>query len=239
MLKKILRILKTQLKYFFKENYRQSSFSQCGEDLIVSFIFKTLRINNPTYIDIGAHHPFKFNNTALFYEKGSRGINIEPNFLFFKQIKKNRKRDINLNIGIDSESGTRLYYHINHSTLNTFSSDVAHGYASEGNFKIEKSESIQVKSLNQVLEKYFNNKCPDFMSIDVEGYELEVLKSLDFEKHYPKVICAETISFSTRGQGVKNIPLIDFIKSKGYSKYADTAINTIFVHIEAYRKSKV
>ena len=77
------------------------------------------------------------------------------------------------------------------------------------------------------------------MSIDVEGYELEVLKSLDFEKHYPKVICAETISFSTRGQGVKNIPLIDFIKSKGYSKYADTAINTIFVHIEAYRKSKV
>ena len=236
MKKKFLRFVKRRLKYLFKENYEQLSYSQCGEDLIVSFIFNDLRIKNPSYIDIGAHHPFKYNNTALLYAKGSRGINVEPNILFYKKIEKNRKKDLNLNIGIDSESGTRMYYHINHSTLNTFSFDVASGYTSEGNFKIEKSESIEVRSLNYIFEKYFDDMCPDFMSIDIEGNELEVLKTLDFDNYYPKVICVETISFSTKGQGIKNEELMDFIKSKGYFKHSDTYINSIYVHIETWNK---
>ena len=227
------------LKKLRPKKYYLRSYSQCGEDLIVRFIFSDLRINKPSYIDIGAHHPFQYNNTAHFYEQGSSGINIEPNIFFFNQIEKNRKRDINLNIGVASIPGNRLYYHINHSTLNTFSTDIASGYASEGDIKIEKSEPIEVRPLSMIFERYFNNKCPDFLSIDVEGNEFEILKSLDFDKFSPKVICAETISFSTKGQGVKNIPLIDFIQSKGYSIYADTGINTIFSHNETYQKAKL
>lgn len=74
--------IKQKLKRCFQnlsfDDFKKISYSQCGEDLIVSFIFNRLGILNPNYIDIGAHHPYKLSNTAFFYESGSRGINIEP-----------------------------------------------------------------------------------------------------------------------------------------------------------------
>ena len=78
------------------------SYSQCGEDLLVQYIFNLRGIQKPSYIDIGANHPYFLSNTALFYEKGSRGINIEANPQLAENFKTHRPEDINLNIGIDS-----------------------------------------------------------------------------------------------------------------------------------------
>src|SRR5258705_5903293 len=88
-----------------KRTYRQNSFSQSGEDLIIKFIFNALGIDKPSYIAIGAHHPYFLNNTAIFYESGSRGINIEPNDENIILFNRYRKQDINLNIGIAQETG--------------------------------------------------------------------------------------------------------------------------------------
>ena len=73
-----------------RKNYKQISYSQCGEDLIMNFIFNNLRIEKPSYIDIGAHHPFWLSNTFFFYKKGSKGINIEANDYtnILKQVKQ-------------------------------------------------------------------------------------------------------------------------------------------------------
>ncbi len=76
---------------------------------------------NPSYVDIGAYHPYKFNNTALFYNKGSRGINIEPDNTQFNFFLTHRKDDINLNFGIGSKEEEKDFYIFSNRTLSTFS----------------------------------------------------------------------------------------------------------------------
>lgn len=85
-------------------------FDQCGEDRILEFIFNVLRTEKPSYIDIGANHPFIFNNTALFYLKGSKGISIEYNPELHTKLEQMRPRDINLNIGIGESKDISTYY---------------------------------------------------------------------------------------------------------------------------------
>lgn len=220
------------------DKYKKISYSQCGEDLIVKFIFDCMGIKNPTYIDIGAHHPHYISNTALFYKNGCRGINIEPDPTLFKEFLNYRKEDINLNIGISNSQSELDFYVISTPTLNTFSKEEAEKYAQEGNFKIKSIEKIKVKTLQNVLEDSSNGVFPQFLTIDAEGVDELIIKEIDFENNYPIVICIETISFSTSGNGIKNTDLIEYIESKGYLPYADTNINTIFVRKNLWRKIK-
>jgi hypothetical protein len=69
----------------------------------------------------------------------------------------------------------------------------------------------------------------DLISIDIEGRELEILRTFDFERHRPVVICAETLEFASSPSGRKNRDLLAFLKTRGFRAYADTRINTIFV----------
>lgn len=236
LLKKIRNKLIKRLLSSDDGKYKKISFSQSGEDLIVKFIFDCLGIQNPTYIDIGAHHPYFISNTALFYNNGCRGINIEPDPTLFKAFLKYRKEDKNLNIGVSDSNSELDFYIISSPTLNTFSKDEAEKYAQEGNFEIKSIEKIRVKKLGNILDECSNGLFPQFLSIDAEGVDEIIIKEIDFENNYPIVICIETISFSTSGNGIKNTKLIEYINSKGYLLYADTNINTIFVRKSLWRK---
>ncbi|MFC6102640.1 FkbM family methyltransferase [Olivibacter domesticus] len=211
-------------KLYFKKSYAQS-----GEDLIVDFIFHEIGINDPSYLDIGAHHPYYLNNTAIFYERGCYGINIEPTPNLFNEFLAKRKRDINLNIGIGEKEGMLEFYEMSVPTLNTFSKVEAKNYAKEGMFSIQKVTPVKVDTVRNILQTYNNGIFPDFLSLDVEGLDEMIVQSIDYEGNYPKVICIETISFSTSGRGVKNDKLISYIENQGYLLYADTNINSIFV----------
>lgn len=231
-----INIFFKQLNTFFSKKteldvnkFQKTSYSQCGEDLIVKFIFEILEIKNPSYIDIGAHHPFYISNTALFYQNGCIGINIEPDPTLFGAFLKDRKKDQNLNIGISDTEGILDFYVISSPTLNTFSKEEADKYEKEGNFKIKGVEKIKVSTLENVINEYSNGIFPHFLSIDAEGLDELIIKAIDFEKNFPIVICMETISYSNTGNGIKNTELIKFIEQKGYIYYADTHINSIFV----------
>jgi FkbM family methyltransferase len=236
ILKKIKNKLRTKLLSSVDDKYRKISFSQCGEDLIVKFIFDCIGIHKPTYIDIGAHHPYYISNSALFYINGCRGINIEPDPTLFKEFLKYRKEDKNLNIGISDTNSELDFYIISSPTLNTFSEEEASKYAQEGNYTIKSIEKIQVKTLKNVLDDCSNGVFPQFLTIDAEGVDEIIIKAIDFKNNYPIVICIETISFSTSGNGIKNTKLIAYIESKGYLLYADTNINTIFVRKSFWQK---
>lgn len=217
----------------------KKSFSQCGEDLIIQFIFANyLKINNPSYIDIGAHHPFYLNNTALFYELGSTGVNIEPNTDLFELFKQNRKRDVNLNIGIADINSELDFYIMTAPTMSTFSKVEADLLEKTTSIKIKEVKKIEVQTLNHILDKYCLNVFPDFLSLDVEGLEDSILNSIDFDKNYPKVICLETLSYSENNDEKKDVHLVDFLIDKGYFVYADTYINTIFVSSAEWSKRK-
>lgn len=231
---KLINHLKHNIKIFLKErkniesiNYRKS-YSQCGEDLIVRFIFDQLNIVIPSYIDIGAHHPYIISNTSTLYENGSKGVNIEPNPPFFDLFIKERPNDINLNIGISDKEQNLEYFEFNEPALNTFSTEEKENLLKEGK-TLTATKIVSTNNLAFVIANYCNNLFPNFLSLDVEGYDMVVLNQIDFENNYPIVICVETISFSAKGNGIKNNELIDFLISKGYFLHSDTYINSIFV----------
>lgn len=219
------------------DQFRKASYSQSGEDLIVKFVFDCLGISKPSYLDVGAHHPHYISNTALFYENGSRGINIEPDPSLFNEFLLHRKDDINLNVGISNINEELDFYVISTPTLNTFSEEEAEKYSEQGDYNIIRTEKIEVKTLDFILNKYANNVFPQFLSIDAEGVDELIIKAINFENNYPIVICIETITFSNTGNGIKNKSLISFIESKGYMIYADTNINIIFVKENLWKRS--
>ena len=234
---KLINHLKHNIKIFLKErrniqsiNYKKS-YSQCGEDLIVKFIFDTISIAKPSYIDIGAHDPFLISNTALFSELGSTGINIDPDVNLLEKIKAVRPKDINLNLGVGPEKSSMNLYIMSEKALNTLSKKEAENCVKEG-LKIIDTKRVNVSTINEIIKEYNNGIFPDFLSLDAEGFDFDILKSINFDQNYPKVICVETISFSKSGKGVKNQELIDFLISKNYLLYADTHINSIFMHTE-------
>jgi FkbM family methyltransferase len=225
---KVLSKVKEQTDSQTKQLYK-ISYSQSGEDLIIRFIFEALGIEQPSYLDIGAHDPYYISNTALLYSNGSRGINVEPDPQLFSAFLEARPNDINLNIGISTFPGEVNFYKMSTPTLNTLSKDEAERYRDESGYQIESVTKIRVDTIANILSRYCNEKFPDLLSLDVEGLDLEIIKSLNYQNSLPVVICVETISFSESGGGVKDLTLIQFLESKGYFVYADTYINTIFV----------
>lgn len=218
--------------------YSKLSFSQCGEDLLISFVLMQLRVDNMTYMDIGAHHPKFINNTFLFYKDGATGINIEPDPLLYKTFLTDRPRDINLNIGINDKDYTAVenndFYIISERSLNTFSSEEAREIEANTPYNIESIKKIETHDINSIFTRYFQHSKLDLLSIDTEGLDFLILKALNFDKFAPKILCVETLTFSASGMGEKRGELIDFIISKGYFVYADTFINTIFVNKDVW-----
>lgn len=207
------------------------SFSQCGEDLLVQYIFNLRNNPKPSYIDIGAHHPFFLSNTALFYENGCRGINIEANPQLAEDFKNFRPMDINLNIGISNRKGELDFYIMKDNTLSTFSKQEADFMILKGK-ELSQIQKVKLTTITEVLVKYYNGLFPDFLSLDVEGLDFEILKSIDFEKSFPKVICVEAAEYSPIGAGARRNELIEFLVSKGYYEYANTNLNAIMVKNE-------
>ncbi len=243
------KIIKEKIKTFLPEKYmeiyrnikpafmfKNISFSQTGEDIIVEIILNTIGYTkNINYCDIGANSPWKLSNTAKFYFKNKRdytGVLVEPDPFLAKFLKSKRKNDIIVNKGIKSqeEDLTELDFFIMDSkTLNTFSNEEASYYESLG-YKVNEVKSVEVVDINSLFESYFINKQIHFLSIDVEGLDYQILKSLDFKRFKPICICIETINFVTEGMAQKDDRIINFLLSNGYFEYAFTGINSIFVN---------
>jgi FkbM family methyltransferase len=209
------------------------SFAQAGEDLIILDLFRALGIEKPSYLDIGAYQPYRLSNTALLYLHGCRGINVEPNPSLIESFNRERPDDTNLNYGIALQKAELDYYLMSVPTLNTFSRESADACVREG-YRIIETKKIPVWPVSDIVETHWHGKFPEFLSLDIEGLELPILKAIDYGKSSPIVICVETISFSGGRQGVKNQEVIEFLQAQDYFIYADTRINTILVKSRLY-----
>jgi FkbM family methyltransferase len=230
----LLRKLARRALSAWEKSRPSVSFSQSGEDLIIRFIFNALRITEPTYLDIGAYHPIHFSNTYLFYKNGSCGVCVEPDPQLIAAFRRRRPWDICINIGIGvGQKTTADFYILSSKTLNTFSKSEAEKYAGYGQL-IEKVIPIPLATINEILNNYFSEKAPNFISLDIEGLDLEVIKTLDFSKYRPEVFCIETLTYTEDKTEEKVSQIVDYMKSKDYFVYADTYINTIFVDRTAW-----
>ncbi len=203
------------------------SFAQSCEDLLARQILLSLGIPQPRYFDIGAHHPFDLSNTALFHFLGCHGINVEPDPVLFEAFPRHRPQDLNLNVGVGPVPGEMTFFRMAHPALNTFSADEAHRIAAEEGIPIVGQISVRIETPDAIITRA--GYVPDFVSIDTEGHDLTILQSFDFDRHRPAVICVESLTFSTRGQGRKLPEIAAFLESAGYRAHADTHLNTLFV----------
>jgi len=227
---KMLLIAKSNARTLInnRSNNFKISYSQCGEDLIIRQLFNDLGISSIAYVDIGAHHPTYLSNTYLFYADGSSGVCVEPDPVLFRFFIEDRPRDINLNCGVGPISGEADFYVMNTATLNTFSAEEANRYASSGKNYIRYVRKIMIKHINEIFSDNFRIS-PNLVSIDIEGWDLMVLKSFDFKKYRPEVFCIETLSYTDDKSEKKLTEIIELMHANDYLTYADTYINTIFV----------
>ncbi len=216
-----------QLQRNHSENSR-IAYSQCGEDLILQHLFMVLGIDRVSYLDIGAHHPTYLSNTYLFYQAGGRGVCIEPDPELFKEFPGKRPRDTHLNCGVGIQSGEADFFVMSSSTLNTFSKAEAERYQSYGQQRIMKTIRIKLETVNEIIQRHFD-KTPNLVSLDVEGMDYMILQSFDFKRYRPEAFCAETLSYTEDKSERKLTEIIELMHANGYSTYADTYINTIFV----------
>ena len=216
----------------------QPSFSQAGEDQVMRYLINDcLKIKNPDYLDIGTHHPVWGNNTFYFYSRGSKGVCIEPDERYAKLIRKYRKRDIFLQAGVSAGQEKKKEFYIfpkQYSGWNTLLQEEAEKRQLTTGIKFERIE-VQLVNINDVIHKYFF-PCPVIISIDVEGLDLAILKSLDFDLYKPAIICVESITFSTTNEQTKINDIGDFMLSKGYFAFADTYVNTIYCRKDTFKK---
>jgi len=228
---------------FFR--HLRSSYSQSGEDIIISDLFTRIGIKYPSYLDIGANEPVALSNTYRLYAKGSKGVCIEPNPVLYKKLVSKRKRDLCINAGIAFDENTEADFYVfpkEAHGLNTFSKTDADfwehtGTEEIGKFKVEQIIKTQLININEVMENHFSSH-PNFINIDVEGLDLQIAKTINFEKFNPEVFCVETLGFAGANKEIKNQDLIDFFLSKGYFIFADTYINTIFCRKDAYKNKE-
>ena len=205
------------------DQYKTESYSQEGEDLILLRYFGNKQ--KGVFVDIGSHHPYRFSNTFLLYQRGWTGVNVDANPGTKELFDKLRPHDVNVEIGISDKEIDLEYYSFKEPALNTFSPQLASTYIN-GGWELEEKKIIHTISLLQLFEKYLSpDTTIDFLTMDIEGFELEALQSNDWNKFRPKLLLVEILDFEI--EKFNNHPIFKFLKSKGYSLTAKTK-NTVF-----------
>lgn len=166
---------------------RMISYAQNGEDVLLDRAFP--RGVPGTYIDVGAFDPVVNSVTKHFYDLGWRGINLEPASGPFQRLQAGRDRDINLNVGLSNAPGTlTLYESAPEAGWSTFDPAQAEWHRAEGLELLERA--VPVRTLRDVCEEFVDGTI-DFISIDVEGHEAEVLEGGDWDQWRPRVVVVE------------------------------------------------
>jgi FkbM family methyltransferase len=199
-------------------------YAQEGEDMVLARLLEER--NQGFYVDVGAHHPKRFSNTYFFYERGWRGINIEPAPDAVAHFEMARPRDINLGLGIAEAAGELTYYVFDEAALNTFDRKLKEERETTTNYRVVRTTTIRVERLERILQQHLPaGQAIDFMSIDVEGLDLQVLRSNNWKTHRPKFVLAEALDFNL--EQAANHPLWMYMHSVRYELVAKT-LNTLF-----------
>jgi FkbM family methyltransferase len=216
-----------------------TTYSQCGEDVISEFLLvHTLGLQRVRYLDIGAHDASHLSNTYRFYRQGHGGVSIEPDPVLFKAFKAKRVRDVCLNVGVGgSVQEVKPFYLMQPRSLSTFSKGLADRLAESPAYAIEKVIHVDIVPIADILESHWLDSF-NYVSIDTEGFEIEILEGWAFDRFRPQAFCIETVDHGNDGIGVRRDDAKELMLSQGYEVYADTYVNTIFVDRFAWDQMK-
>lgn len=213
---------------FIGNKYSCRSYSQDGEDMVLNAFFKEKGKYKGFYVDVGAHHPFRFSNTAYFYKKGWHGINIDATPTLMDAFKKFRKRDINIHAAIGLSKDPLKFFIFNEPALNSFDEELAQ-QRNKGEYKIIKTIFIQPVILSEVLDQYVRpGQKIDFLTVDAEGVDLEVLRSNNWDKYSPDYLLVEDDHFEVYHKS----ETATFLNTLQYKFIAKTRRTCIYQKVE-------
>lgn len=215
---------------FPRLSYSVVAYSSEGEDLILKRIFENKK--NGVYIDVGAHHPFRVSNTYLFYKQNWTGINIDPMPGSMVLFNRHRPKDVNLEIGVSEVKQQLTYFIFNEPALNTFSPEKVKEYAQAPQYRVIAEKKIETYPLAEILDKHLaKNVTIDFLTIDAEGFDLQVLRSNNWEKYRPSYVLVESPAFEVLEKEESEV--YQFMQQVGYRMFAKTYYTYFFKNMKS------
>ena len=201
--------------------------SQYNEDIYFHSFFE--KDYKGKYVDLGCFHPTRDNNTFRFYKKNWRGINVDLNPITIELFNFFRSKDININCAISDKKALKKMYFIDDlSPLNTL--DLNHLNFLKKNFLFKnidfKERKIKTENINTILKKYKFNRV-DFLNIDLEGLEYDVIKSINFKKFEIKLICIEILDHNKISKN-KSKKIHQILKKNNFKYLKKIGVNSIF-----------
>jgi len=215
---------------FFSWRFFRKSFSQFGEDLIISHLLDTSKPG--FYVDIGAHRPTQFSNTYFFYRYGWKGINVDAMPGSMKLFNILRSRDINIEAAVAGQTEKKFYYVFNRPLQNGIYDEDDDIFRNK-EFTVIKKIDITTVKLSDILDKHLPAHVHvDFLSVDVEGLDVEVLKSNNWNKYKPKIILVEVLDFKL--ENLADYEVTKYLSQWGYTFYSRTVHTIIFLDSSVY-----
>jgi FkbM family methyltransferase len=201
------------------------SHSQYFEDIFLDAIFRGKK--SGFYIDIGANDPDELSNTKRFYLRGWRGINVEPNRLLFEKFLDARKEDVNINAGIGASAAEMIFYELDPHTLSTFNKDEIPESVKRHDARVVAERKVSVMTMRDLFQSHVGDREVDFLSVDTEGFEYEVLSGNDWGKNRPSVIVIEVDR--DREKRVHTL-----LSSAGYELIHFNGLNGFYVDVQKF-----
>lgn len=182
------------------------TWSQDGEDLYLAECLP----NDGFFVDVGAHHPDRFSVTRKLSDAGWTGVNVDVSPDFVRLFAARRPRDTNVR-SLVGQPGERQFWHFTEPALSTLDEERARRLQDEG-WAVSSIESMQVRTLTEILAPLSIPAVIDLLSVDVEGADLEVLQSLDWDHWHVRRALVE---LSTPANRVEDHPVAVFLIERG------------------------
>lgn len=225
-----------ELKNSVWGGWRHHFYSHFGEDAFIDAYFRHKK--HGFYVDVGAHHPKRYSNTALLYERGWRGINVEPDGHLISAFRRQRPNDINIQAGAGAREATIDFHRFSDPAVNTFSTENAERLKEKKWLKEVAVEKVKVRTLANILnENLPHDVSIDFLNVDVEDLDLEVLMSNDWSKFRPTLIAVEDRFFKLLHKDTSDI--FKFLTNHNYVFMAKLGLTLIFINKETLENEPV
>lgn len=214
------------LRGLLRGGFGITHYGQWGEDTVLGHLFAKQKTG--FYVDVGAYHPMHYSNTYLLYKKGWRGVAVDANPESARLFNRYRKGDTIINSGISSEVSTKTYYIFNHQSCNTFSREQRDLMLKKSFIKLLREIPVACAPLQTLISRHAPGKQIDLLNVDVEGMNLEALKSLNFERTAPKVICVEDDDLDLTLEQPFGSDIHTFLAGRSYALVARVGHSSIY-----------
>lgn len=175
------------LKKVYLERNTQTHYAQFGEDIAIARLFD--RDYKGFFVDVGCYHPKKYNNTWSLYRSGWRGINVDIDAIKVEAFRMLRPEDVNVVSAVSSQEGEIVYYSNGFYSLSVSMDDQ---FVASRNTRKYRRKTAHCQPLTKIIDAtVYRDRHIDVLSIDTEGHDIEVLKSLDMQRYNPRLIAVE------------------------------------------------